>query len=141
MESSILARMPAVVLVAVLAIPTALVAQAPVKHHRYNLIDLGTFGGPSSYTNPAGNGGPYMNHQGAVVGSSQTPTPLPPNNNGFVMRRRPGCLSRLGMGRKRDHQLAFASGRRQLRQCRSDQRPRRGYGAVRNPVSSTPLRA
>ena len=53
------------------------------EHHRYKLIDLGTFGGVTSYVNPVGNGGPYMNRQGVVVGSSQTSIPIPPNQNGF----------------------------------------------------------
>jgi probable HAF family extracellular repeat protein len=69
-----------------LAIPSQLSAQEqPAKqqlareHHRYKLIDLGTFGGPNS-----GNNSPsvIMNNEGAVTGFADTPTPDPyaPNN-------------------------------------------------------------
>jgi probable HAF family extracellular repeat protein len=40
-----------VTLFAGLAIPAQLAAQAPATHHHYRLIDMGTFGGPSSYFN------------------------------------------------------------------------------------------
>jgi probable HAF family extracellular repeat protein len=53
------------------------------EQRRYKLIDLGTFGGPASYINPVGNGGPYMNGEGAVVGSSQTSIPPHPNANTY----------------------------------------------------------
>ena len=53
------------------------------EHNRYKLVDLGTFGGITSYINPVGTGGPYMNRQGAVVGSSMTSVPIPPAQNGF----------------------------------------------------------
>jgi probable HAF family extracellular repeat protein len=53
------------------------------EHPRYILIDLGTFGGITSYINPVGNGGPYMNRRGMVVGSSMTSIPIPPNQNFF----------------------------------------------------------
>jgi uncharacterized membrane protein len=98
MKSSILVRMPAVVLVAALAIPSALAAQAPVKHHRYKLIELGTFGGPSSLINPVGNGGPSVNRAGAVVGSSHTAIPLAPTSNSFVCVAGPNVYHALQWG-------------------------------------------
>ena len=71
-------------LVAALAIPARLTAQqSKLNRHHYKLVELGTFGGPNSYINPVGNGGPYMNRSGAVVGSSMTSIPLLPDNNGF----------------------------------------------------------
>ena len=91
-----------------LAIPAQLSAQVqPAKqqlareHHRYRLIDLGTFGGPNS-----GNNSPsvIMNNEGAVTGFADTPTPDPyaPNNcfgDCFVQHAfewRDGVLTDLG---------------------------------------------
>jgi probable HAF family extracellular repeat protein len=42
------------------------------KHHHYKLIDLGTFGGPSSYVNGEPPGGNIINSNGIVVGSADT---------------------------------------------------------------------
>lgn len=87
MKSKTLTCITAMTLFAALAIPVRLTAQGQKEgkkdHHRYKLIDLGTFGGPASYINPTGNGGPYMNREGAVVGSSQTSIPPHPNANGY----------------------------------------------------------
>jgi probable HAF family extracellular repeat protein len=72
---------------ATLAIPDRLVTQeqkgSHSTHQHYRLIDLGTFGGITSYVNPVGNGGPYMNREGMVVGSSMTSIPIPANQNGY----------------------------------------------------------
>lgn len=57
--------------------------QGEPRHPHYELIDLGTFGGITSYINPVGNGGPYMNRKGVVVGSSMTSIPIPANQNGY----------------------------------------------------------
>lgn len=54
------------------------------RHQRYKLIDLGTFGGPEGYINPEGNGGPYINDRGVIVGNTQNTTPLPSNADGFL---------------------------------------------------------
>jgi hypothetical protein len=71
-------------LCAALSIPARLTAQQSNPHrHHYKLIELGTFGGPTSYINPVGNGGPSMNLRGEVVGSSMTSIPIPPDQNGF----------------------------------------------------------
>lgn len=67
-----------------LSIPARVTAQqSSPHHHHYKLIELGTFGGPTSYINNVGNGGPYMNRRGMVVGSSMTSIPIPTNQNGF----------------------------------------------------------
>jgi len=98
----------ATALLIALAIPAQLSAQEqPAKqqlareHHRYRLIDLGTFGGPNS-----GNNSPsiIMNNEGAVTGFADTPTPDPyaPNNcfgDCFVQHAfewRDGILTDLG---------------------------------------------
>lgn len=87
MKSRTLTCITLMSLFAAMAVPVRLVTQEQQQHkkehYRYKLIELGTFGGPISYINPVGNGGPYMNHQGRVVGSSMTSIPIPPNNNGF----------------------------------------------------------
>src|SRR5215831_14721684 len=54
------------------------------KHQRYRLVDIGTFGGPQGNVNPEGNGGPYINHRGVVVGQTQNTTPLSPTQNTFL---------------------------------------------------------
>ena len=63
--------------------PLPALGQTANKHHRYKLVDLRTFGGVTSYINPVGNGGPYMNRKGMVVGSAMTPIAIPANQNGF----------------------------------------------------------
>ena len=82
MKSRMLTWTIAISLLATLAgSPLRLAAQENrAKRHRYKLIDLGTFGGTTSYVNPVGNGGPYMNRKGDVVGSSMTS--IPPRSNG-----------------------------------------------------------
>src|SRR5215831_18730595 len=56
-------------------------SQAPKpKHQKYKLIDLGTFGGPASYitsVNGTGVGSRFLNNQGIVTGSADTPIPDP----------------------------------------------------------------
>ena len=54
------------------------------SHQTYKLIDLGSFGGPQAFINPFGNGGPYINERGAVVGQAETTVPAPPEDLGFV---------------------------------------------------------
>ena len=87
MKSKISAALLILILLTELTVSVRLTAQEQTdpdtKHHRYRLVDLGTFGGVTSYINPVGNGGPYMNRQGAVVGSSMTSIPIPPDQNGF----------------------------------------------------------
>src|ERR1700758_2815855 len=92
----------AIVLLAALAIPVRLSAQEPQaynhKHQRYLLHDLGTFGGSASYVNPPGNGGPYMNREGEVVGSSMTSIPSRPNGNGYPCPPAPGVFHAMAWG-------------------------------------------
>jgi probable HAF family extracellular repeat protein len=80
-------KLPCLIVLALFAsrgIPSRLAAQEQKDQHatrpHYRLIDLGTFGGSTSYINPNGNGGPYMNRAGEVVGSSMTA--IPPRSNG-----------------------------------------------------------
>ena len=78
----------AAMLVAVLAIPVQLAAQDQDQdkdkrhhhqYHHYQLVDLGTFGGPNStYLQPLPSpGGRLLNSSGAAVGSGDTTTPDP----------------------------------------------------------------
>src|ERR1700688_652906 len=58
----------AMALLIALAIPVSLAAQEhPTKHHKYNLIDIGTLGGPNFFFNWSG----YPNH---LLGSDGTVT-------------------------------------------------------------------
>jgi probable HAF family extracellular repeat protein len=73
---------------AALVAPVLLTAQERaeenrVKHHRYSLVDIGTFGGPESNINPLGNGHPYVSSQGTTVGTSATLIPSSSATNGF----------------------------------------------------------
>jgi probable HAF family extracellular repeat protein len=78
-----------VMLLVALAIPGSLAAQdnpsqnQKSKHQKYKLFDLGTFGGPTSAGPGAGNGGPIINGNGAVVGGAVTTVPSPPNSETF----------------------------------------------------------
>jgi probable HAF family extracellular repeat protein len=69
----------AVFLFAAMVIPARMTAQQDQKrgaeHHKYKLIDLGTFGGPVSYF-PNGFDG-IINNRATVVGWSDTSTPDP----------------------------------------------------------------
>jgi probable HAF family extracellular repeat protein len=51
------------------------------NHHHYKLIDMGTFGGPASYTTIGGAGSTFLNNRGMMSGSADTPThdPNAPN--------------------------------------------------------------
>ena len=79
MKSRTLTCITAMTLFAGLATPVRLGAQ----HHRYKLIDLGTFGGLGSYVEPLGNGGPIMSPAGAVVGQAETSIPVLTTTNPF----------------------------------------------------------
>jgi probable HAF family extracellular repeat protein len=57
--------------------------QAP-KHHHYQLIDLGTFGGPNTNFVTQGVGAQVLNNRGVVTGSADTSIPDP---------NAPNCIS------------------------------------------------
>ena len=67
----------AVALFGVLTPPASLFAQQG-KHHRYKLLDLGTFGGPQSYVNvPDTSYARVLNNHGMVAGWADTRVPDP----------------------------------------------------------------
>ncbi len=74
-------------LLALIALPAVLTAQEqPAKHRHYKAVDLGTFGGPSSYINPTSVfGSPnQINERGTAVGGSDTSIPTTPVSNLFI---------------------------------------------------------
>jgi probable HAF family extracellular repeat protein len=88
----------AITLFAALAIPVHIVAQDKPehnnKHYHYQLIDMGTFGGPESYVNEtikAITASRDINHQG-MVGGSDTPTPTTETSNFLVCGGLSGLL-------------------------------------------------
>ena len=96
MKSKTLTWVFPVILFAVLAFPTRIVAQSdPAKiarHHHYKLIDIGTFGGPASFFNPTFDSVPALNNRGLAVGGSATSTPIPPNGGCFFCGGGEGLL-------------------------------------------------
>jgi probable HAF family extracellular repeat protein len=54
------------------------------KHHTYELIDLGTFGGPQSFVNIPSEYASVLNNHGTVAGWAETATPDPHPNSCFV---------------------------------------------------------
>jgi probable HAF family extracellular repeat protein len=88
MKSRTLMWITPVILFAVLALPTRLAAQSdPAKiarHHHYQLIDMGTFGGPASFINPPFNVNPELSSRGTTAGGSATSVPLILANNPFI---------------------------------------------------------
>jgi probable HAF family extracellular repeat protein len=78
MKSKGLVGTIAMTLVAALAIPVQLAGQEQLEgkgHHRYKLIDLGTFGGPASYFANGFDG--ILNNHGTSAGWADTSTPDP----------------------------------------------------------------
>lgn len=74
--------------------PSRLGAQGAKKDHpQYRLIDIGTFGGPASFINPSGNGGPYISQDDTTVGTAATPISSNPANHGFFCSGLDGSLS------------------------------------------------
>ena len=58
---------------AVLAMPMA-AQENKAKHHKYKLIDMGTFGGPNFFFNFSGAPNTLLNSEGIVTGQSDTTT-------------------------------------------------------------------
>ena len=87
MKSQILSAVTAMTLFVVLAILVPSAAQERKQgqqHHRFRLVDLGTFGGPESNVNNAVNAGPIVSRRGAAVGSSATSVPTSSHSHPFV---------------------------------------------------------
>ena len=70
MKSRTLILATAIALLTALAMPVPLAAQ----HTKYKLIDIGTFGGPTSQTNGES---VVITNEGTVVGGADTSTPCP----------------------------------------------------------------
>jgi len=85
MKSKTWTRIIALTLFAALAMPVSLMAQGKssqkhAKHHQYKVVDLGTFGGPSSSVNCCDH---QITARGVVVGSADTAAANP----------NPGCFN------------------------------------------------
>jgi probable HAF family extracellular repeat protein len=75
MKSEKLLCITAMALVVALAIPVSLAAQEhPTKHHQYNLVDIGTFGGPNVFFNFASPTDHLLGSNGTVTGGADTTT-------------------------------------------------------------------
>src|ERR1700758_4783081 len=80
MRPTLLSAIGAITLSAALLFPASLIAQDDAHrepHHRYKLIDLGTFGGPISYGPINGNGSRILNSAGTVSSFADLATPDP----------------------------------------------------------------
>ena len=63
----------AIALLVALAIPVSLAAQEhPTKHHKYNLVDIGTLGGPNFWFNWSGDPNGLLSSKGTVTGGVDT---------------------------------------------------------------------
>jgi probable HAF family extracellular repeat protein len=94
-----LARATATALVASFAIIASVAPLAAdehsAKHRHYKAVDLGTFGGPSSYINPASVAGSpnQINERGTAVGAAATSIPTTAVSNLFICGGVGGVLS------------------------------------------------
>jgi probable HAF family extracellular repeat protein len=80
MRPTLLSAIGAITLSAALLLPASLVAQDDAHkepHHRYKLIDIGTFGGPHSRGSVNGDGGRLLNNAGTVSSFADLETPDP----------------------------------------------------------------
>src|SRR5579872_4357988 len=88
MKSRILTLVTATALFAAVAVPDQLAAQDSQdhkdQHHHYKLIDVGTFGGSASFTNPPFNVNPELSGRGVTAGGSATGVSTTSTSNGFV---------------------------------------------------------
>ena len=101
MKSRFSKLLTAITLFTGLAIPARAAAQDNqdrnngYKHHHYQLIDMGTFGGPESSVNETTAGitaGNDINHRRMIVGGSATPTPTTGTSNFLVCGGLSGAL-------------------------------------------------
>lgn len=80
MKPTVLLGIGAITLSAALLLPASLMAQDDAHreaHHRYKLVDLGTFGGPHSRGSVNGDGGRLLNNAGVVASYADFATPDP----------------------------------------------------------------
>jgi probable HAF family extracellular repeat protein len=87
MRSAKLMCVAAIAVLALLTIPARFAAQndrdRKHQHHHYQLIDMGTFGGPNSSINWPIKGG-SLNSRGVTVGWSATAAPTTPTSNPLI---------------------------------------------------------
>ena len=88
-RNSILTIAVFVILANLVALPVGLTPskrqdRKNAKHHHYQLIDMGTFGGPESFLSSPDNSVPVLNPEGTTVGGSATPTSTTPTSSPFV---------------------------------------------------------
>ena len=88
MKSRLLTCIVSIIALAALAVPAQLSAQKNQnhKHHHYQFIDLGTFGGPTSVNFAIY---PALNNQGTVIGMADTTTPDPFYPNDILLTPQP----------------------------------------------------
>ena len=108
MKSTKMACVAVMTAFAVLTIPTWINAQEQareqdVKHHHYQLIDVGTFGGPAS----AFNSGRMLNKRGVAVGASETSVPDQLSSNGWPCG--PGAFVYHAFDFQNDHVIDLGS--------------------------------
>jgi probable HAF family extracellular repeat protein len=75
MKSARLTCITTIALLVAPAIPVSLAAQEhPTKHHKYNLVDIGTFGGPNIFFNQFGFPNTLLGSNGTVTAGADTST-------------------------------------------------------------------